>query len=266
MRQDEGPWIVAGVAVLVALPVLVEWMRRRPPRSPQRLMGWAVMFVAIILTAVAVLALENVGQNWLVAVTGAGVVVAAVPMAIGWTKLRAAQRHQEEHQFTPEHLPTGPAQMWVRPRQAEIGGPGGIVGKVDRWLATDGPSPTAGWWHNGGLILDERGPALVDAAGLRHGLPAATSAMIRIAAPRAVLLVDDDQSLLARLPTTGFDDGDLRRFATAAGWRYGDVFASGRTARNAVDLRVAVADRAARDPRLARARNALRRSGGGLSR
>jgi hypothetical protein len=261
MPQDEGPWIVAGVVVLVVLPVLVEWLRRRPPHSPQRLIGWALVCTSIITTAVAVLALEGIGTVWLASTLGAGVVVCSVPLALGWAKLRAAHRHQEESQFAPDHLPTGPARLWVRPRQAEAHVRGSIVGRVDRWLATDGPAPTAGWWHNGGLVLDERGPALMDAAGLRHGLPSETSAMIWVAAPRAVLLVDDDQSLLARLPTTGFDTGDLRKFAAAAGWRYGDVFGPGRTARGAVDLRVAVADRAARDHRLARARNALFRSG-----
>lgn len=262
MRQDDGPWIVAGLAVVVVLPVLAEWMRRRPPRSPQRLMGWAGIVSVVVIVTDALLAFQGIAWSWLFGGLVVGEAVAAVPMALGWAKLREARRHHEEHQYTPDHLPTGPKQLWVRPMQADEEEPSGLVGRVDRWLATDGPAPTAGWWHNGGLILDERGPALVDAAGLRHGLPSATSAMIRLTAPRAVLLVDDDQSLLARLPTTGFEDGDLRRFASAAGWRFGDVFVVGRTARDAVDLRIAVADRAARDHRLAtRARNALRRSG-----
>jgi hypothetical protein len=253
--------VIAGVALVVALPVLVEWMRRRPPRSPQRLMGWAGLLAVVVVTTDAMLALAGVGWVWLLVVLACGDFVASVPMGIGWAWLRANRRGEEERQYTPERLALGPAQLWVRPHQADDTAPRGLSGRVDRWLATDGPRPTAGWWHNGGLILDERGPALVDAAGLRHGLPSTTAALIRLTAPKSVLLVDDDQALLARLPTTGFDDRDLQRFCAAAGWRYGDAVSSGRTARSAIDLRATVADQAAQDKRrlTTMARQALRR-------
>lgn len=70
-----------------------------------------------------------------------------------------------------------------------------------------------------------------------------------------MLLVDGRQALVARLPTTGFDERDLRRFAAAAGWLFVDDVSPSRTARHAVDLRSVVVDRAAKDRRLpARAR------------
>lgn len=157
------------------------------------------------------------------------------------------RRHHE-----PERPVLGDVRLWVRPHHVDGHEP---RGRVDRWLATDGPTPTAGWWHNGGLILDDEGPALVDAAGLRHTLPATTAALVRLTAPRSVLLVDGRQALVARLPTTGFDERDLRRFAAAAGWLFVDDVSQGRTARHAVDLRSVVVDRAARGRRLpARAR------------
>jgi hypothetical protein len=261
MRPDGWPWVIAGVALVVVLPVLVEWMRRRPPKSPQRLMGWAGILAVVVVTTDAVLALTGIGWTWLLAVLAGGDFLAAVPMGIGWAWLRATRRGEEERQYTPERLALGPARLWVRPHRGDDAEPRGLSGRVDRWLATDGPTPTAGWWHNGGLILDDRGPALVDAAGLRHELPSTTAALIRLTAPRSVLLVDDDHALLARLPTTGFDDRDLRKFCAAAGWRYGDAVSSGRTARSAIDLRASVADQAARDKRrlAALARQALRR-------
>ncbi|HEY0807123.1 MAG TPA: hypothetical protein VGD84_18795 [Pseudonocardiaceae bacterium] len=249
MQPDGWPWVIAGIAVLIVLPVLIEWMRRRPPRSPQRLMGWAGILAVGVVTTVAVLALTGVSWTWLLVALAVGDFLAALPMGLGWAWLRAIRRGEEERRYAPENLVLGPARLWVRPRRASDVAPRGLSGRVDRWLATDGPVPTAGWWHNGGLILDDRGPALVDAAGLRHELPPTTAALIRLAAPKSVLLVDDEQALLARLPTTGFDDRDLREFCVAAGWRYGDAFGSGRTARYAMDLRAVVADHAARDQR-----------------
>jgi hypothetical protein len=260
LRQDDWPWVIAGLAVTVVLPMVVEWMRRRPPHSGQRLMGWGFLVSLSIITADAILALNGVPWQWLVGVLVGGQVVAAVPLGIGWARVRAASRREEELRLRPDHVAPGEAQVWVRPRQLDGEPPRGIGDRVDRWLASDGPSPTAGWWHNGGLILDERGPALVDAAGLRHGLPLATVTLVLVTAPKSVFLVDERETLLARLPTTGFDEPDLRRFAVAAGWRYDRSAQPNRTARQAVDLRAAVVDRAAKDRRLpTKARGVLRR-------
>jgi hypothetical protein len=249
MRSDGWPWVIAGVALAVALPVLIEWMRRRPPHSPQRLMGWAGIGAVVVISTVAMLALTGIAWPWLLAILVGGDFLAAIPMGVGWAWLRAVRRGEESRQYAPEQLVLGPARLWVRPQQGTHPLPRGLSGKVDRWLATDGPAPTAGWWHNGGLILDDRGPALVDAAGLRHELPPATTTLVRLAAPKSVLLMDDEQFLLARLPTTGFDDRDLRRFCAEAGWRYENTSGSGRSTRYVIDLRASVADRAARDKR-----------------
>lgn len=249
MGQGYWPWVIAGLAVTVALPVVVDWMRRQPPRSGYRLVGWAYVVSLTVVMVDAILALNGVLWQWLIVVLGAGQVVAAVPMGIGWAWLRESRRVDEERLLRPDNLAPGEARVWVRPLPLAGDPPRGLGGRVDRWLATDGPEPTAGWWHNGGLIVDERGPALVDAAGLRHGLPAGVAVLVQWAAPRAVLLVDAEDALLARLPTTGFEEADLRRFATAAGWRYDRTVHPNRTAREAIDLRDAVVDRAAKPRR-----------------
>jgi hypothetical protein len=260
VRQDYWPWVITGLAVTVALPLVVEWMRSYPPRSAHRMMGWAYVISLTIVTADAILALNGVPWPWLVIVLAGGQVVASVPLGIGWAGARAEKRQDEERHLRPDLLAPGEATVWVRPKQLNGDPPRGIGGRVDRWLATDGPSPTAGWWHNGGLILDDHGPALVDAAGLRHGLPGGTAALVQLTAPKAVLLIDNRETLLARLPTTGFDEQDLRRFAVAAGWRYDSEARPNRTARQAVDLRTAVVDRAARTRRLpTRSKGVLRR-------
>lgn len=259
MGQDGWPWVIAGLTTTLALPVLVSWSHRHPPHSARRLVGWAWVLSASVVTADGILALNGIGRPWLVAVLVAGQAVAAVPLGVGWARLREDRRLADDQSLRPDALALGDAALWVRPRQRDGDPPRGFGGRVDRWLASDGPVPTAGWWHNGGLILDERGPALVDAAGLRHDLPAGTRVLVRIATPRSVLLVDARQTLLARLPTTGFDEDDLRRFAMAAGWRYDRAVRPSRTAREAVDLRTAVVDRAARERRPTRTSRVLRR-------
>jgi hypothetical protein len=259
MRQEEWPWVIAGLAVLVALPVLVEWIRRRPPHSPQRLIGWACVVSIGIITADAILALNGSGLTLLIVVMLCGQFVAAVPLSIGWAQLRARRRLDDERHLQPDHLALAEARLWVRPRQLDGDLPRGITGRVDKWLATDGPTPSAGWWHNGGLVLDDRGPALLDAAGLRHGLPQATKSMVLLNVPRSVLLVDGNTALVARLPTTGFDEQDLRRFAVAAGWRYDSDVSPAKTARQAIDLRSSVVDRAARERKLPTRARVLRR-------
>jgi hypothetical protein len=235
----------------VALPVVVDWLRRLPPRSAQRLTVWACVVSLSVVTIDAILALNNVPRQWLFAVLAAGQLVAAVPLGIGWARLRAARRRRDESLLRPDRLAPGRPELWIRPRKDDDPPPRRLGDRVDRWLAADGPAPTVGWWHNGGLILDDQGPALVDAAGLRHGLPAGATTLVQLTAPKSVLLMDVHEQLLARLPTTGFDDDDLRRFAVAAGWRYDRTVRPLRTARQAVDLRAAVVDRAAKDRRLA---------------
>jgi hypothetical protein len=119
MGQDDWPWVVAGVAVLIVLPVLIEWMRRRPPRSPQRVMGWAGILAVAVVTTVAALGLAGIGWTWLLVTLAAGDFLAAVPMGIGWAWLRASRRDQERRQYTPERLALGPALLWVRPRRLD---------------------------------------------------------------------------------------------------------------------------------------------------
>ncbi|HEX3592682.1 MAG TPA: hypothetical protein VHV74_23910 [Pseudonocardiaceae bacterium] len=260
MTQDQWPWVIAGLAVTVALPVVVDWTRRQPPKSGRRLIGWGWIVSLATVTVDAILALNGVPWVWLIVVLAAGQVAAAGPLGVGWALVRDSRRSAEERLLRPDNVAPVEAEVWVRPRQLDGDPPRGLGGRVDRWLASDGPAPTAGWWHNGGLIVDEQGPALVDAAGLRHELPTRTAALVQVSAPRAVLLVDQRAMLLARLPTTGFDEPDLRRFAAAAGWRYDRTVRPGRTARHAVDLRAAVVDRAARDRRMpTRSRGVLRR-------
>lgn len=249
MGQGYWPWVIAGLAVTVALPMVVDWLRRQPPRSAQRVVAWAYLVALTVVMVDAILALNGVPWQWLIVVLAGGQVIAAVPMGIGWAWLREARRADEERLLRPDDFAPGEALVWVRPVRLADDRPRGLAGRVDRWLATDGPRPTAGWWHNGGLIVDERGPALVDAAGLRRGLPAGVAVLVQWAAPRAVLLVDEKDALLARLPTTGFEEADLRRFAVAAGWRYDRTVHPNRTARQAIDLRDAVVDKAAKPGR-----------------
>jgi hypothetical protein len=259
MRQEYWPWVMAGLTVVV-VPLMLEWIRRQPPRSGRRWIGWGQLGTFVLVATAFVLWLDGLSLVWLAVLVGGGVLVAAVPTSIGLALVRDEQRRDEENLRRPERLALGEPRLWVRPRQLEGEPPRGIAGRVDRWLAADGPAPTAGWWHNGGLIVDDRGPALVDAVGLRHGLPAATAAMVLVTAPKSVLLVDERESLLARLPTTGFDEPGLRRFAVAAGWACRTGASPGRMAEEAVDLRSAVVDRAARDRRTAtRSRGVLRR-------
>lgn len=121
---------------------------------------------------------------------------------------------------------------------------------VDRWLAEDGPTPTAGWWHNGGLVVDLLGASLLDAAGLRHALPAEVATLCRTTAPRGLLLLDARDRIVARLPT-GFAEDDLRRVCAAAGWEFRGAAGPSGEAAKVLDLRRAVVDRAARDGGLA---------------
>jgi hypothetical protein len=259
MRHEYWPWVVAGLAVVV-VPLMLEWVRRQPPRSGRRWIGWGRLGAFVLVTVAFVLWLDGLSLVWLAVLVGGGVLLAAMATSVGTLLVREEQRRDEEQLLRPDRLALGEPRLWVRPRQLDGEPPRGIGGRVDRWLATDGPAPTAGWWHNGGLIVDDRGPALVDAAGLRHELPTAATAMLLVTAPKSVLLVDERESLVARLPTTGFDEPELRRFATAAGWGYRTGPSPGRMAAEAVDLRSAVVDRAAKDRRMVtRSRGVLRR-------
>jgi hypothetical protein len=84
---------------------------------------------------------------------------------------------------------------------------------------------------------------------MRHELPGTAAALIRLAVPKSVVLVDEDDVLVARLPTAGFEAAELREFCELVGWEYGDEWTFRRTARYAIDLRPMVADHAARDHR-----------------
>lgn len=250
MWQAEWPWVIGGLAVTMVLPPLVEWTRRKPPGSGRRAIGVGCLVFLSGLIIDGVLALNEVPLVWLVVVVIGCAVLATLPAGMGMTRLRAERRQADALLLRPDTLALGATRLWVRPRRSDREPAKGFGARVDRWLASDGPAPTAGWWHNGGLIVDDHGPALVDAAGLRHGLPGRTAALVLVPAPKSVLLVDERETLLARLPTTGFDEPELRQFATAAGWRYNNAGSNpGRTAPQAVDLRSAVVDRAAKDKR-----------------
>lgn len=88
------------------------------------------------------------------------------------------------------------------------------------------------WWRNGALVVDEQGPALIDADGERHQLALppwggklvyATEMMtVQGGVGRYVYLfiADEQNHPLIRLPHDGFDKELAAGFAAAAGLTY----------------------------------------------
>ena len=109
-----------------------------------------------------------------------------------------------------------------RPLDAPVAAAGFSGDKVDRWLATDGPVPTAGLVAQRQLILDDHGPALVDAARSAARTAACRRpSFVLVTAPKSGRSWWTMISFCwPGLPTTGFEDRDLRRFCAEAGWRY----------------------------------------------
>lgn len=153
-----------------------------------------------------------------------------------------------------------------------------------RYLA----EPSDGWWERGALLVDSRGPALIDADGQRRDFPPWTvgawlifnrwwmstgSNMAEItggflAAP------NPPHPVLLNLPTQGFEEKDFRDFASRAGLFYRDTAGAGEekteqmypgmTSRRTPSWKDAVFTREDRDHRLgARLRHRLAHPFGG---
>ncbi|GAA1941034.1 hypothetical protein GCM10009754_05420 [Amycolatopsis minnesotensis] len=238
-----GYWLgVTGAALLtVALPIVWETLVRRPPAAA-RAQGWAVALAVTVLGTAALLDWARVPAGWLLALVLVGETGAVALFRTARRRWLRWQHTEQERLYTKENLASGPWQIWTRPHRERHSVPSS---RVDRWLAADGPAPTAGWWHHGGLTVGAHGPALLDAAGVPHRLPEAVTTMIHLPVPHALLLVDDAQTLLAWLPTAGFADPELREYCRVAGWRYADRIGFGHEDRHALDLRPCVADTAA---------------------
>ncbi len=251
-----GTW----VAVAIISPLWWE-SSRRPRRSGSRLIIAAAALLVFTLDLATLLYLAGVPIGWPSTVLGLGGTGALGVLALGVRRGLRARRAERNPNVAPDQLLVEPPRLWVRPRQPGSPGGSGPLRRVDEWLAADGPRPTAGWWHNGGLLLDQRGAALVDAAGLRHALPAGVTTMLNPSVPRSLMLVDDTHHALARLPITGFGSTALKEFAAAADWRYTTEFVEFiRDAPDQLDLRRCVVDHAAKeDGALRRVRGSLRR-------
>jgi hypothetical protein len=240
--------VVVSVTVLVAVPLAWE-MTWRPGRVGFRLVASGAMVALGALAGTAELVV-NAAPRWIwLCLLVAGELVATVLVGCGLALRRRARRRERDPGYAVDRLVSAPVARWVRPHPPGARAAHGVVARVDEWLAMDGPKPSAGWWHNGGLLLDARGAGLVDAAGFRHALPARAALLIDLPAPRALLLTDVHRTVLARLPTTGFHGAELRAFAQAVGWEYRDTADYGRYARDLADLRGAVIDHAARPHR-----------------
>ena len=99
----------------------------------------------------------------------------------------------------------------------------------NKWTA-----PGRGWWTNGALEVDEDGASLIDADGNRHPLelpqwggrlvkaaePAIHTASGGAAESAALFVTDESGHPALRVPSAGFDDDALARFAAAAGLTY----------------------------------------------
>jgi hypothetical protein len=260
--MDAAAWLaVATWGAIAVISPLVWESSRRPRRSGAR---WLLVAAALALATLDLAGLLRYGQApaWLVLVVlalgGGGTLVG---LAVGARLVFRARRAERNPSVAPDQLIIEPPRLWIRPlRPGNIGGRGPLA-RVDEWLAADGPRPTVGWWHNGGLLVDQRGAALVDAAGLRHALPAGITTMLNPSVPRSLFLINDAYHVLARLPITGFSSAALKEFAAAANWRYTTEFVeSVHEATVQVDLRRTVVDHAAKeDGAVRRARGSLRR-------
>ncbi|HJP80435.1 MAG TPA: hypothetical protein VJ914_39550 [Pseudonocardiaceae bacterium] len=260
MAAASWPVVVNWLTVALVVPLIWE-SARRPRRSGSRL-GLAAVAVAILTVDLTTfLHYLRVPAAALLPVLAGGVAVALIMIGFAVRRTIRARRAEREPDVSTDQLITEPARLWVRPHPPVERDEHGPWSRFDAWLAADGPKPSAGWWHNGGLQLDQRGPAFVDAAGLRHPLPASVTGMLNPSVPRSLLLVDRRHTVLVRLPTTGFNNGELKDFAASAGWTYTTDFADYlRDAPDVLDLRRGVVDHLAKED--GAVRKALRRLAG----
>jgi hypothetical protein len=225
------PWLVVGLVLTVGVPLIYQWALGRPPRSGARVVAWSVGLALLVLAAAAA-----IGSRW-IALGG----LAAAFALCGWgiVRWRAERRALRSSLLAPENLLAGPPEIRVRPIRPDP--VAALHGRLQQWLAADGPTPSPGWWLHGGLIVDAHGAALVDAAGLRHALPPAESLILR-PVPLALVLLDRAGAVVAQLPPTGFTAADLQGLCRTAGWQYDDTAVLRGMARAALDLRRCVRD------------------------
>ena len=242
-------WLALVTWLTVALVVPLSWeSARRPRRSGSRLALAAIAVAILTVDLTTFLHFLRVPSAALPAVLAAGAVVTLVMIALAVRRTIRTRRAEREPDVSADQLITEPAQLWVRPHRPVQRDEHGPWSRFDAWLAADGPKPSAGWWYNGGLQLDQRGPAFVDAAGLRHPLPAAVTGMLNPSVPRSLVLVDTRNTVLVRLPTTGFNSGELKDFADTAGWTYSTNLADYlREDPDVLDLRRGVVDHLAKE-------------------
>ena len=236
--------------LLFALVAPLSWESGRRPRRSGGRLGFASAALAVLATNLAgLLHFLHIPGPWPLLVLACGNALALTCAGFAVRRTVRARRAEREPRIGAEQLITEPALLWVRPHPpAEDAAHGPLLSRVDAWLAADGPKPSAGWWHNGGLQLDQRGPALVDAAGLRHPLPATVTGLVNPSVPRSLLLIEQPGTIAVRLPTTGFNNAELTAFAAAAHWTYTTQLAEHlRDDPDLLDLRRAVVDHLAKD-------------------
>jgi hypothetical protein len=233
----------------VALVVPLTWeSARRPRRSGSRLGLAAVAAAILTVDLTTFLHYLRVPSAALQAVLAGGAMLTMVMICLATRRTILARRAERAPDVGADQLITEPARLWVRPHPPVQRDGHGPWSRFDAWLAADGPKPSVGWWHNGGLQLDQRGPAFVDAAGLRHPLPTNVTGMLNPSVPRSLLLIDERHTVLVRLPTTGFNNGELKNFADTAGWTYTTDLADYlRDDPDVLDLRRDVVDHLAKE-------------------
>ncbi|HMK98053.1 MAG TPA: hypothetical protein VK425_10940 [Acidimicrobiales bacterium] len=93
------------------------------------------------------------------------------------------------------------------------------------------PSPGLGWWAHGALVIDDVGPALIDADGQRHPLSLEGAAKLCSveeftagSGPSTyhLFVTDAGDNVLVELPpiTCGWDEAELKELAYRAGLEY----------------------------------------------
>lgn len=159
----------------------------------------------------------------------------------------------------------------VRPRpddrEQRVRDKGANKGWIERRI-----DPSDSWWRAGALIVDDQGPALIDADGVRHPFPEAARGGYLVRATLTFMgggggrpitdlmlfVADQGKQVLLRLPDEGFgeaevDQGELDAFARAAGLTYLEpdlTYAKGTEfpgLRDAPSLEGAIHDQATRD-------------------